>query len=351
MQKVNGEKENAKKVWLEAVRCIAVGLVIFNHTDGFFLYYANTDNALTYLYSLTLSIFCRTAVPLFFMVSGALLLEKQESYRELLKHRICKILAVIVLFSGIQYGVDIVRQKVQAASAAELIRGILSGTIEETYWFLYAYLGMLLILPVLRCAVREMRKKDFLYLIVLTFVLEVMFPVLESVWEVRLPSVLVQGNLYIFYMLTGFYLMNIRWQERDLKKILLTGIGAAGMVLAASAAIVMWDRYAFGEYRADRLDILTPVLAVLLFGIIRAAGEISKDFQRCRKVFLHVGRLTFGIYLTEQLVRMLLLPVYLYLTENTVGVIACTVYVLGTYAIAGILAEGMRKLPVLKRLL
>ena len=348
---MKGKKENVKKVWLEVIRCVAVGLVIFNHTDGFFLYYANTDNALTYLYSLTLSILCRTAVPLFFMVSGALLLEKQESYHELLKHRICKILAVIILFSGIQYGVDIARNRIHTVSMAGFIRGILSGTIEETYWFLYAYLGILLILPVMRCVVREMKKKDFLYLIALAFVLETVLPILGDMLKTEFPSSLIQGNLYIFYMLIGFYLMHIEWQESDLKKIMLMGICAIGTALAASAAIVMWDSNILGEYRVDRLDIFTLVLAVLIFATIKAAGGMTKDFQRCRNVFLHVGKLTFGIYLTEQLVRTLLLPIYLYLTEKTVGIIACTVYVLGTYAVAGILVEGMRRLPGFKRFL
>lgn len=47
MKTMLGERKK-KEVYIEFLRIIAIILVIFNHTDGFFLYYSNTDNPLTW---------------------------------------------------------------------------------------------------------------------------------------------------------------------------------------------------------------------------------------------------------------------------------------------------------------
>ena len=77
--------EKQRKLHLEMIRIIAVFLVIFNHTDGF-IYYIETTNRLTWLFSLGMAGICRIAVPLFFMVSGALLLDREESVKDLFQN-------------------------------------------------------------------------------------------------------------------------------------------------------------------------------------------------------------------------------------------------------------------------
>ena len=93
-----------KTVYLELIRILAIFLVIFNHTgtNGFFLFSVRQGSALYPLY-MFLSIACRTAVPLFWMVSGSLLLPKEESIRYVYRHRVLRMLLVLALFSLFQY--------------------------------------------------------------------------------------------------------------------------------------------------------------------------------------------------------------------------------------------------------
>ena len=51
-----------RRVYLDLLRILAVVLVIFNHTDGCFLYYVTTGNPVTFWYSLLGSILCMTDV-------------------------------------------------------------------------------------------------------------------------------------------------------------------------------------------------------------------------------------------------------------------------------------------------
>ena len=96
-----------KRLDYELMRILAIFLVVFNHTDtrGFFLYQVPGCSGLNAVLSLLLATICKIAVPLFFMISGGLLLHRQESLKDLFRKRIVRMGIVLVLFSGILYGV------------------------------------------------------------------------------------------------------------------------------------------------------------------------------------------------------------------------------------------------------
>lgn len=93
-----------KIVYMELLRVIAVVLVIFNHTRtrGYSLY-TQTDDVFDWWASLACSIFCKVAVPVFFMISGGVILGRQESFSQIFKKRILRFLIVILLFTFLQY--------------------------------------------------------------------------------------------------------------------------------------------------------------------------------------------------------------------------------------------------------
>ena len=78
-----GATGGAKKrlLSLDFMRIFAILLVIFNHTDnrGFYRFLTDDPGTFLYWFNLFFSILCKAAVPLFFMISGALLLNKEES--------------------------------------------------------------------------------------------------------------------------------------------------------------------------------------------------------------------------------------------------------------------------------
>ena len=69
-----------KRVDLEIIRIVAILFVMINHTatNGFVLEKMH-QSSFQYIMLLCLASVARVAVPLFFMVSGALLLKKEES--------------------------------------------------------------------------------------------------------------------------------------------------------------------------------------------------------------------------------------------------------------------------------
>ena len=92
-----------KLIYLEIMRIIAAFFVIFNHTGaiggGFELFIDQPLGSLRYWLYLLISICCKFAVPIFFMISGALLLARNEPIKVVLKKRLLPICIALLVFS------------------------------------------------------------------------------------------------------------------------------------------------------------------------------------------------------------------------------------------------------------
>lgn len=188
----------ARKLHLDVLRILAIVLVVFNHSPAcIFPSYAATP-AFAYYGMLVLDICCKIAVPLFFMISGALLLGRDESMSRLFSKRVMRFLIVIVAYGVLQYGFFIWTTHGEMLwSWKLLVRAIYSGWpvsndpvgYPSAIWFLYAYLAMLLVLPFLRAMVRHLRDCDYLYLFALQIILVALLPsVMDTIYGVNLSA-------------------------------------------------------------------------------------------------------------------------------------------------------------------
>ncbi len=158
------QKENQKprKVYLDGLRIIAIILVVFNHTGGNgYMYFAKEINSFFYPVYLFISLFDKIAVPLFFMISGTLLIPKEESYKEILK-RFFKFACILLFVSAITYVYNYLRGFSSVLSFKEFVVIFYSKGVIVQYWYLYAYLAYILMLPFIRKIARGLNEKDFM---------------------------------------------------------------------------------------------------------------------------------------------------------------------------------------------
>lgn len=97
-------RSKEKIVYLEICRIIAVFCIMYQHTGGrgaeAWMY---TESTWVYVTSMTGKIISSIGVPLFWMVSGALLLSKKESWKKVYGKRIPRFASVLIIFSMIRY--------------------------------------------------------------------------------------------------------------------------------------------------------------------------------------------------------------------------------------------------------
>lgn len=335
-----------KKIYLEVIRIIAVLLVIFNHTDGF-SYYTVPGNIVTHAYSFILAILCRMAVPLFFMVSGALLLGKEESLSELFRKRIVRMVIVLTAATAFYYVFDGIMGRIEAPGVGDFIFRLLTNGVRDSFWFLYSYIGVLLLLPFFRKLAPFCDKKLIVYLIGLRVLTDLVMPMLSLGAEMNVSLSLGFVGDYYYYMLLGYCL-----DKEEQQRIKTGKLPFVLVLLVALSGILMYGiKGIVGTYQVAALDSFVFLMAPITFVMIKEwIGETVKDGRQERWI-LTFGSCVFGIYLFDNFLRWQLLPAYLFLSEKTVGVLANSVYVLLTFLGGFIYTWILKKIPVIRRYL
>ncbi len=336
-----------KKTYIEYLRIIAIILVIYNHTRelGFTLYQYTSDTC-SYFLSVLMIPVCKTAVPIFLMISGATLLGKTEDYKVLFSKRIIRYVGIILFWGTLQY-LRYVRTGKAELSARGWWNNIYSSPRLETYWYLYLYLGFLLLLPLLRKIVLGMNNKDHRYVFGLGCVSSVLTMtgyfsgcfINNSVF--LLPSV-------FLYPIVGYWIDHTPCHsyKKDAIKYGLTAILPLGVIVSAS--LVFAGHTDFNDSFMDAIQCLTPIISFGIFGFIKSmdAGHLCP--ARAKKVILAVGETTFGIYLTEDMIRNQIVKFIASIHGNDFMI--AVLYTLSSFAAGVALIFAMKKIPVLRRL-
>jgi len=195
---------------IDFLKVIAIYLVLFNHTgvSGFVLFTVRQGTKM-YFPLMFNAILIKIAVPLFFMASGALLLGKEESYGDLLRKRFLRFLVVLVVASLISYLYTCLRQGAQTFSVGYFLTMLYTSRLSGSYWYLYAYLAYILMLPLLRKLAKAMTVREYRWMFLMYGIINCLQIVDYLIWKGekshnRHFSFFIITS-YVFYPLMGYY--------------------------------------------------------------------------------------------------------------------------------------------------
>lgn len=333
-----------KKTYIECLRIIAIILVIYNHTrDLGFTLYQYTSDTFSYYLSIIMIPICKTAVPIFLMISGAVLLGRSEDYEEIFRKRIIRYIGIILFWGTLQY-FRYVRVGKMELSVKSWWNNIYSSPRLETYWYLYLYLGFLLLLPLLRKMASEMTNKDYRYL----FGLSCLSSVLTMIGY--FSGCFINNGVFglstvFLYPLLGYWIdqKSCAAHSKDAIKYGLTALISLCIIVFASLIFAKTEDF------MEAIQCLTPLISFGIFGFIKSvdAGHIYS--ARGEKIILAVGNTAFGIYLLEDMVRNQIIKFIVHINANDFMI--AILYTLLTFVSGVIVVSVIKKIPILKRLL
>lgn len=353
---VSGTTKSARLVYLELVRAIAIFLVVFNHTgaDGYYLY-LTAHNKLVYAFDIFLTVGCKIAVPLFFMVSGALLLPRDESLSTLFRKRVLRFVLVIVIFSIFQYIYFLVNTGAPFDIGFFLRATYSSGMLAPQYWFLYAYLGGLLLLPFLRKMAVHLRPVHFIYLFVLELVFIGILPVFEYLLKVGPAglSVLPVVTSVVFFFLMGYFFENYVGEKfyRPRYAVIAVVCAIAVIEIAGFITRLQIQQTRQIDWYLTLANNLIAVPTISAFFLIKYAYKCRAWPSWLNRAIVWFGANVFAVYLLENMFRDQLEPLERALRPHLHRLPACFVWVICTVIAGTIAAVILRRIPLLKRLL
>ena len=164
---------------------------------------------------------------LFFMISGALILNKEKKLFPFIKTRLLRIFLPCVIWSIICLIIKLVQVEIDFNHFWIKVMFIPFGPQVSTYWFIYVIFGIYLLTPILSSWLAKCSKRDVeQYLIIWSVILFLPYLCLiDNRFKVLITSY--AGYLYYFYGFSGFavlgyYLRNFVSIERfQLKHIIV----------------------------------------------------------------------------------------------------------------------------------
>lgn len=244
------------------------------------------------------------AVPLFFMMSGALLLkeEKTADLTQLFRKRIPKVLVPLLTFSALVLLYSVVRGN--SAGALESLSRLLNTPVSVPYWFLYALIPMYLISPLLKKMTDGLTDGHWHYMMALwviltlglytirTFVPSEYELVFTEHWTLNLNMI---GG-YLGYFLLGAYLE--RWEKLPSPMALSAVIL---LTLAISVLGTRWDTYDKMMYSDRFTNYLTLFTMILSAAIFLLAKSCLRGCSERGKLLPLLAGISFPVYLIHPL--------------------------------------------------
>lgn len=297
---INAEKKE-KSVYIEIMRIVAVFFVIFHHSSGYMLFTYQPIGSLRFLIYLFISVFCTFSVPLFFAISGALMLEKDYEPRKILQ-RVIKMFVILFVFSFAYYMKHVYRGDNTFSIEDFLTLFYTRGTWGHL-WFMYVYIAYLMSFPFLRALVKNLDTKYYYYLIGLALFYSGIIPTIEYLlWksEISLYSCTKASwvtSLIVLYPCLGYLLKN-KFEITQKRLIILWIFNILGIAISCyltyRKGITEGQLSHAEESFHSRFGLLN---CICIFSTIKYMFRSVSAQDLFGKVCISVGSCVFGIYL------------------------------------------------------
>ena len=197
--------------YLSLLSVIACLSVVILHTNNCFWRFSSTEFYWKTA-NLVESLFYY-AVPVFFMISGATLIDYPQRYSTLVffRKRLTKTLIPFVFWSlaGLAFSIWVLGS-VDPATVGKrfLINSVADAQIVTYYWFFPRLFRAYLSIPLLAAVDRTRRKEVFTYLAVAGYLINVLIPFINSYFalELSFPLVIYGAYRYSLYLIVGYLL-------------------------------------------------------------------------------------------------------------------------------------------------
>lgn len=292
--------QNADYDKLDAARWLAALAVVMVHSAAFPLTSTTVVGSTDWQWANLYDAAARWCVPVFVMISGALLLDpgKREGFRRFYRRRALRIVPAILFWSVfyLLWGALMYRLDGVPMDAAAWLRKATGGEPYYHLWYLYMLVGLYLFAPYIRLLYQRCTPRQRMAALVTIFALAMAQSLYRQVNDGDYGFFLTWFLPYISYFLAGR--MMFEGQMR---------LPAPALVLAGSIAVTALGASelstpdAIHVYFYDAFSLTVPLMSLAVFQLVLDARRLPR--------LAMIAPLTFGIYLVH--------PVFLDIARQT----------------------------------
>lgn len=265
---------------LDLLRIASMFLVIVIHVANCFCRDYATISSMSYFFACLFNMLARVSVPIFFMISGALLIGKKQTKEKYLK-RIIKMVIVLAIWTFVYYIWEIL----YLGNTPNNIFSLLYGPDRAMLWFMYAIIALYIALPFIHKMMKNLTKKEEdLFIILWLFFSGVsyIFKLIVSP-ESEYPIPIVSGTYYLGYFIIGHILYKRINKFKDKEKLkeynkpllLVFGISNVIMLIATLIGSEVINGYFDKLFAYRNIFLVLSSISVYLLVLINFKYEVK----------------------------------------------------------------------------
>lgn len=349
------KKENSGRIeYLDILNVIACIAVVCMHVNGTAVNTFAKNGS--WLSGLFIDCACYFAVPVFFMITGATLIDYRQRYdtRQFVKKRINRTMIPFLFWSIIAILWCILALRVMSwsdiSNPIKLINVIFNVRAFNIYYFFIDIFAVYLCIPFLSLMPQEKRigkHGAFTYLIAYGFLSVSLLPTLCGLigidYNTSLQSPLTGG--YLIYVLLGYYVTRTDFSKKS--RVVIYIIGVAGLLIhfGMTAVLSFRDGAMNFTYRGYT-NFPTVLYALAIFVAIKYYRKGGN--KKAQKIFRFLSGASFGVYLIHKYPIYVLCYIFPVNEFSIVWRIGGTLLV---YALSVIAVKCVQRIPYVNKLI
>ncbi|MDM8265278.1 acyltransferase [Limosilactobacillus vaginalis] len=347
--------------YIDVLNCLAIFFVLVLHSSQ--LAHFGNDRYSNFLATRLLQTICIPAVYIFFMNSGATLLDyrDRQNTQNFIKKRSKRVLIPFLVWTVIYYLYDTFFNKYGAfpgpifhfhPSVRDFILSFVNNDINNTFWFFYEIIALYIATPIFSILTHK-NKKILLYIVIGYFIFNDGIFYLQGLIHLNLDTRFIAQPLisssHLGYFILG-YLIRINYLPKRVENILIY-IGLGSLLLS------IIDVLTNGKF--NYLNNIGPFLYSVALYLLIKRGTTHISNRSMLNIFMKLSGATLGIYILHPLAYALFDKIvygvvvanwnlYLPVLNNPVHIYLLPIV---TYFILGIVVLALKKIKITKYIL
>lgn len=338
-------QQKKRLLYIDILNILACLCVIFMHCNGIAHQYSDTA---AWRQSMVIETIAYWAVPVYFMISGATLLDYRDKYltRVFFKKRFLKTGIPFAAWTLISLAYKIQFQQMEFEPGLSSIVSLFTNTTaENVYWFFIPLFMVYLSMPVL--SLLKDYKHILLYMAGLAFLVYSVYPVCCIVFQIPMNGSIqipVAGE-YILYVILGYLLATTDMTRKTRILFYILGLAGAGIrfgsTILGSSESAGLDQTFWGYMKFPAVFLAVGVFVAAKYG----PWDKLENTPKIHRIVTTLAGTGFGVYLMHMIVFHILQDATGLSMESGWWRLVMPFVI---YGICVVLVLILKKIPVLK---
>lgn len=335
-----------KKNYISILNVLACIGVVILHT--FETGYTSDAN---FVFEVLIRAIAYCAVPVFFMITGATLIDYRERYdtKTFFKKRLLKVIIPLIIWSIIYFIINFFKGKfsINDLSFKFVFEYFFLVKTNPIFWFFVVIIGIYLAIPVISLIPQESRRKAFLYIIIITFVFNQFLPDLlyhlnlNYNYDLKFP---LTYSGWISFIFIGYYIDKYEIVKKH--RVIIYVLGIIGfLTMVVPTIFISYHKNESCSWFDEYYDAPCVLYSASVFLFFKSKINNNQIVTKIMPFFNFVAPTTLGIYVLHIAIRDFLRYFYTY---SYFGM--NLVLTLSILTICFIVVKIVQKIPGLRRI-